>query len=839
MDSRTAAHVLSQIATLVELQGGGRFKARAYRGAAKAVLGLDTDDLGPFLRGGRLETVRGLGPASLGVLRDLIETGESRYLDQLREATPEGMIDMLRIPGLGLARIQAVRDGLGIESLEELETAAQDGRLASLPRFGPRTAEKILKGIAVVRESAALELYPQAAIEGARLVAGVRRHPEIVRAEIAGSLRRRREVIGDIDIVAACRSDPSRVAASFARAPGVRDVVGGGRSHVSIRYVDGTRLDLYCVRPEDFAVAFCRATGSQGHLDDLRVRGASRGVTLSGDEVRDAAGSRIEVADEAALYALLGLPWIPPELREGSREVDAASRDALPTLVEYADIRGVLHCHSRYSDGTAGIAELATAAQARGWSYIGISDHSESAAYAGGLSRDAVDAQHEEIDRLNESLGGFRVLKGIEADILADGRIDYDESVLERFDYVIGSIHSRLSMDAAQMTRRVLTALDDPRLTILGHPTGRLLLTREPYAIDIEAVLEKAGDKGVAVELNADPHRLDLDWRLCPAAKESGVAIEIGPDAHSTQALDNVEIGVGIARKGWLEASDILNARPAEEGRGEEHRACARGAAAAALKGVRARLVDCRLPRNDGQTLALTSMKKPKSPSRVPGRRPKKRLAPAKQRAPAIYDRLAAAYPDARCELDYATPLQLLIATILSAQCTDKRVNMVTPALFARYPTASDLADAKPEELEEMIRSTGFFRNKTKSLLGMAAAVAERHGGEVPATMDELVGLPGVGRKTANVVLGNAFHRDEGVVVDTHVARLSERLGLTSQTDPVKIEQELMALFPVERWTMLSHLLIFHGRRICDAKKPKCGACVVNALCPSARVDVV
>jgi DNA polymerase (family 10) len=565
MDSRTAAHVLSQIGALVELQRGHRFKARAYRSAAKAVLGLDTDDLGPMLRSGELAKVPGIGPATLGVIRDLIESGESRYLDQLLESTPEGMLEMLRVPGLGMAKIQVIRDGLGIETLHELEEAARDGRLASLPRFGPRTAEKILKGIAFLRESVALDLYPQAAVEAARLLAGVRRHPEIVRAEIAGSVRRRREVVGDIDIVAACRSAPARVAASFTRAPGVRDAVGSGQSRVSIRYVDGTRLDLHCVLPRDFAVAWWRATGSESHLDDVRAQAATRGLAIVGDTVRDTSGSPRDVADEAALYDLLGLAFIPPELREGAREVDAAGRAALPILVELDDIRGVLHCHSRYSDGTAGIAELAAAAQARGWSYLGISDHSESASYAGGLTREAVAAQHDEIDRVNESLDGFRVLKGIEADILADGRIDYDESVLGRFDYVIGSIHSRFSMDGAHMTRRVLAALDDPHLTILGHPTGRLLLTREPYAIDMDAVLEKAGDRGVAVELNADPHRLDLDWRLCPTAKRSGVMIEIGPDAHSAHALDNVEIGVGIARKGWLEASDILNARPAEE----------------------------------------------------------------------------------------------------------------------------------------------------------------------------------------------------------------------------------------------------------------------------------
>jgi DNA polymerase (family 10) len=566
MDSRSAAHVLSQIAALVELQGGtNRFKARAYRSAARALLALDTDDLRPLLRSGELHEVPGIGPATLGVLRDLIETGESRYLEQLRESIPEGVLEMLRVPGLGLAKIRAIHHRLGIETMHELEEAARDGRLAGLPRFGPKTAEKILKGIAFLRETVALELYPQAAAEAARLVAGVRRHPEVERAEIAGSVRRRREVIGDIDVVAACRSAPARVAASFTRAPGVRDVVGRGESRVSIRYVDGTRLDLHCVTPPNFAVAWWRATGSETHLDDVRARAATRGLAIVGDTVRDGAGTTLEVADEQALYELLGLEYIPPELREGAREVEAAGRAALPTLVEYGDIRGVLHCHSRYSDGSATVAELADAARARGWSYLGISDHSESAAYAGGLTRDAVSSQHDEIDRVNESLPGFRVLKGIEADILADGRIDYDETVLGRFDYVIGSIHSRYSMDGGQMTRRVLAALDDPHLTILGHPTGRLLLTREPYEIDMEAVLEKAGERGVAVELNADPHRLDIDWRLCPIAKRSGVLIEIGPDAHSTRGLDNVEIGVGIARKGWLEASDVLNARSVDD----------------------------------------------------------------------------------------------------------------------------------------------------------------------------------------------------------------------------------------------------------------------------------
>jgi DNA polymerase (family 10) len=261
------------------------------------------------------------------------------------------------------------------------------------------------------------------------------------------------------------------------------------------------------------------------------------------------------------------MAYVPPELREGRGEVSAAAAGRIPSLVEVGDIRGVLHCHSTYSDGTTPIAELAAAARARGWRYLGVSDHSESAFYAGGLKRDGVLRQHDEIDAVNAAMGGdgFRVLKGIEADILADGRVDYDEELLGRFDYVIGSVHSRFGMEEREMTERVLRALDDPHLTVLGHPTGRLLLTREPYAIDMEAVIEKAAEVGASIELNADPHRLDLDWRLCRSAKERGVAIEIGPDAHSVPGLDNVEIGVGVARKGWLEAGDVLNARTAEE----------------------------------------------------------------------------------------------------------------------------------------------------------------------------------------------------------------------------------------------------------------------------------
>jgi DNA polymerase (family 10) len=288
-------------------------------------------------------------------------------------------------------------------------------------------------------------------------------------------------------------------------------------------------------------------------------------LIVDGQRLIDGNGRSVLVTNEADVYREAGLSFVEPELREDLGEVDAAARHALPTLLQLGDIRGVLHCHSNYSDGKASIAEMARAAEARGWSYIGITDHSQAAFYAGGLSRAQVLAQHEEIDALNASESNVRVLKGIEADILADGQIDYGDELLDSFNFVVGSIHSRFSMDRSAMTERVLRALDDPRLTILAHPTGRLLLHRDAYGLDVEAVLEKAAERGVAVELNADPHRLDLDWRHLRRARELGVQVAIGPDAHSTSSLDNMEIGVGIARKAWLEPGDVLNTRSAPD----------------------------------------------------------------------------------------------------------------------------------------------------------------------------------------------------------------------------------------------------------------------------------
>ena len=566
MDPRSASHVLSQIAAYLELRGESRFRIRAYEQAAGALAALETDDLGALDRAGTLAATRGLGPATLSIVRELVASGESRYLEQLRAETPAGLLDLLRVPGLAAAKIHLLHESIGVDSVDALEAAIRDGRLAKLKGFGPKTAEKLLKGIGFFRSTGARALHHHGASAARALLGMVRAHPDVVKAEVAGSVRRHGETVGDTDIVAACRADPLHVAASFSRASGVREAARADTPSPAIIYVDGTRLDLHCVPERDFAVALWRATGSATHVADVSARLADRGLAIVGDVVRDARDVAVDVPDETALYALAGLALVPPEMREAHGEIERAARGLIADLIALTDIRGALHCHSTWSDGKATIAEMAEASRARGWRYIGITDHSQAAFYAGGLSRDKVLMQHAEIDALNAAArDGFRILKGIEADILADGTIDYDEALHDRFDFVVGSVHSRFAMDGRAMTERVLRALDDPHLTVLGHPTGRLLLSRDAYPIDMDAVLEKAAERGVAVEINADPKRLDLDWRLIPKARALGVTFEIGPDAHSTQSLDNMGFGVGIARKGGIAAGEVLNARTADD----------------------------------------------------------------------------------------------------------------------------------------------------------------------------------------------------------------------------------------------------------------------------------
>ena len=564
MDSQVAAHRLNEIAMLLEVRGENPFKTRAFAHAARTIAELELEDIAPKVRSKEISKLPGIGNTTFAVLADLVETGESSYLESLRQTTPVGLVEMLRVPGLGPTRIHRIHEGLGIETVAELETAARDGRIAKLSGFGLKTAEKILFGIAKLREVSGQLMHTVAAPEAQRLQRAIAKLPGVRRVEIAGSLRRSAEVVRDIDLVAGCTGDVAEVVAAGAKVPGVQ-LVENDRGAVRLTMINGVRADLHCVSDAEFPVALWRATGSKDHCDAVIGRLRDRGFTIRDDRLLDAKGKELKGADESAIYGHAGLTLIPVELRENRGEIEAAAKNELPDLIELDDLRGVLHCHSKYSDGSTTIAEMAEAARARGWVYLGISDHSQAAGYAGGLDRDAVLRQHDEIDALNQTLKGFRVLKGIEADILADGSVDYGDELLGRFEYVVGSIHSRFGMGRAEMTERILKAMSDPHLTIIGHPTGRKLLQREPIAVDMDAIMEMAAEKGIALELNCDPNRLDLDWRWLQLARQRGVTIEIGPDAHSPAELSFVDFGMQIARKGWLEKANVLNTRSAND----------------------------------------------------------------------------------------------------------------------------------------------------------------------------------------------------------------------------------------------------------------------------------
>jgi DNA polymerase (family 10) len=566
MDPQVAAHCLTEIALLLEVRGENPFKSRAFVHAARTIGELEEDDIGPMVRSKAIAKLPGIGATTMAVLADLVETGDSSYLDALRETTPKGLIEMMRIPGLGPTRIHRIHEGLGVGSVEELEAAARDGRLAKLSGFGPKTADKILRGIITFRETAGYVMHTVARPEARRLQRALGRVDGVDRVEVAGAVRRTAEVVSEIDLVAGCSGEPAQVARGLMKVPGVEKVDAGPEGSLALRLINGMRARLHCVPVAGFPVAHWRVTGNKEHYEAVVARLHKHGFSIRDDRLIDQQGHVIRDADEEAIYESAGLAWIPLELREGRGEIEAAESGSLPDLIETVDLRGVLHCHSEYSDGSKTIAEMADAARERGWAYLGISDHSQAASYAGGLTRDAVLKQHDEIDALNVNLEGFRVLKGIEADILADGTVDFAaDDLLDRFDYVIGSIHSRFGMGEKEMTERVLKGMSDPRLTIVGHPTGRLLLRREPFAVDMNAMMEMAAEQGIALELNCDPNRLDLDWRWVQEALKRGVTIEIGPDAHSPSELGFVDFGMQIARKGWLEKGDVLNTRSADE----------------------------------------------------------------------------------------------------------------------------------------------------------------------------------------------------------------------------------------------------------------------------------
>lgn len=556
------ARILEEIAAMLELKGENPFKVRAYENGARAVLGFD-GDLDEAVRTGELRSVRGIGAGLFSNIKTLVETGALPYHAELRAAFPPGLRECLRIPGFGARKAKQLHQAIGIDSLGSLEKACQDGSVAGVKGFGPRSAEKILKSIAVMRASAGYHHYHRARARAEDALAALRGLAENL--EIAGSLRRLREVIRDIDLVATAR-EPAALTAAFRELPGVTEVTADGPTKVSVRFHDGLSADLRVVAPEEFPAALLYFTGSKEHNTALRGRARRMGLKLNeyglyaGDEERP-----VPCATEADIYRALGLAYIEPELREGLGEIEAAERGELPVLVQASDLRGLIHVHTTESDGRGSLEEMVGAMRQAGYAYAAITDHSQTASYAGGLTPDRVRAQREEIRALRRRVPDFRIFHGTEADILADGSIDYGDAFLHIFDVVVASVHSRFGLSREEQTQRLIRAVRNPFVSILGHPTGRLLLSREPIAVDAEAVIDAAAASGCAIEMNCNPHRLDLDWRLGRRAVDRGVLIAIDPDAHSVRELELVPYGIGIARKGWVTPKATLNARSAAE----------------------------------------------------------------------------------------------------------------------------------------------------------------------------------------------------------------------------------------------------------------------------------
>ena len=575
MNKNEIADVLNDIAVLLELKGENPFKTRAYQTGARTLEALE-EDLATVVAEGRLAKIKGFGEALVQKITELYTTGKLRFYDELRASIAPGLVEMLEIPGLGPKKIIALHQQLGVDTIEKLVAACAGGLVAALPGFGEKSQEKIMAGIRNREAYGKRHLNAVAREVAEPILTGLRELPQVQRAEHAGSLRRGLETVGDLDFIVAA-SEVAPVVEWFVTRPGVKEVTARGETKASVRYESGLQADLRLVPAEQFVYALHHFTGSKDHNVAMRQRALGRGLSLSewglvpaeGEGTAKAkaeSGAGKVLQSEAELFAALGLAFIPPELREGVGEIEAAEQGELPRLIEESDLRGAFHNHTTASDGRNTLAEMTAAAEALGWEYLGIADHSKASFQAKGLEEPRLLKQIEEIRALNAA-GRFkvRVLAGSECDILADGRLDYDEELLAKLDYVVASVHNAFAQSEEEMTARLIRAIEHPRVTMLGHLTGRLLLRREAYRVNAAKVIDAALANRVVIELNANPWRLDMDWRFWRRAAERGVLCAINPDAHDTGGLTHIAHGVVAARKGWLTKDHVLNARPLDE----------------------------------------------------------------------------------------------------------------------------------------------------------------------------------------------------------------------------------------------------------------------------------
>ena len=565
------AAVLEEIATLLELKDENPFKIRAYANAARS---LETfgGNLSDLQDEEALEKIPGIGKAIAAKIKELAATGSLKYLEELRADFPAAILELFSIPGLGAKKIKALYEKLHISSIAQLQKACESGRVAELPGFGETTQGKICHAIADRAKHFGSFQFGQIAGEAESLRNDLAAHPDALHACVAGSYRRRREIVRDLDLVVATKK-PAAVTKFFLEHPLVESVIAQGPTKSSVRLRSQIQCDVRVVSAAEYPFALNYFTGSKEHNIELRNRALKRGWTLNEYRLAPAPAppgarkkrstTRIpQVRDETELYRAFDLDFIPPELRENRGEFEAAANHSLPRLIEKENLRGTFHCHTTASDGHNTLEEMAQAAQALGLEYLGIAEHSRSSIQAHGLDAAKLRAQVAAIRKLNKKFEGFQLFAGVECDILRDGKLDFDDDLLSELDYAVASIHSVFNLSEAEMTRRIIRAISNPFVTILAHPTGRLLLQREPYVVNLPAIIEAAEETGTWIEINAAPKRLDLDWRWWPLAKEKGVKCVINPDAHRAERLQDLWFGIGVARKGWLTKEDVMNCLP-------------------------------------------------------------------------------------------------------------------------------------------------------------------------------------------------------------------------------------------------------------------------------------
>ena len=562
MDKEEVINILREISTLLELKNENPFKVRAYQNAARALESSDIDFTGD-LKIEDLTNIKGIGQHIAERIMELINTGKLEIYEELKKSIPPDLVEMLSIPTLGPKRIKYLYDNLGISNIGELEYACVENRLVDLPNFGKKTQENILKGIEFIKKYKGRYLYANIIDEAEAVHEKIKNFKYVKRASLGGSVRRKKEVVKDIDIVASS-DNAEKVMDFFTGLSEAEEVIARGDTKSSIRLKSGINVDIRVVEDYQYPYALHHFTGSKEHNTAMRTMAKKDGIKMN-EYGLFKNGRLIKCCSEEDIYNFFSMDWIPPELRENYGEIEAAKNKTLPELIEEKDLKGIFHIHTTYSDGNITLENVVNHLKKMGFSYAGISDHSKSAAYAGGLKDDEVNKYFEEIDNLNKNVSDFKLFKGIESDILPDGSLDYSEDTLSKFDFIIAAIHSHFNLSEEQMTDRIIRAIENKFTTMIAHPTGRLLLARDPYKVDIIRIINAAAENDVDIELNSSPFRLDLDWRMCKYAKEKGVKIFINTDAHSIKSLSDYKFGINIARKGWLEKKDVPNTLSASE----------------------------------------------------------------------------------------------------------------------------------------------------------------------------------------------------------------------------------------------------------------------------------